>query len=126
MAIAACENELFEEFRNSARVKSIALTNIDVTRVCVRYSLEVSKMKSLPLIIKAMVLHKIKDGTLNAYLGEQDRMYAIGKFPNFYMYILFKNKSGAIQAVGSTITRKVSSGEYDKFQPVKGSKKSKD
>jgi len=59
------------------------MDNIDVSSVCVKYAFDVLKMKTLPVLIKAMVEKMVRENKLESYLLAEDKMYAIGKYSNF-------------------------------------------
>ena len=56
------------------------MDNIDATSVCVKYNLDVLKMKTLPVLIKAMVEKMVRENKLDAYLLGEDKFYALGKY----------------------------------------------
>ena len=54
-----------------------------MSSVCVKYAFDVLKMKTLPVLIKAMVEKMVRENKLESYLLAEDKMYAIGKYSNF-------------------------------------------
>ena len=54
------------------------MDNLDVSSVCVKYDLDVVKMKSLPLLIKGMVEKMVRENKLQSYLLGEDKLYALG------------------------------------------------
>ena len=98
MGLGIAANEIFDNFRSDKKCRSIELLNVDLNGVCAKYTLNIAKCTTLPLLMKHMVEHLIRRNRLTVcFEGGIGNIYALGKSFKIFLHhviILLQEYSG--------------------------------